>query len=85
MPTVTRRKPILPVPTVISATTDNAAAICDIYNHGIESRQATFETRLRKPAEIKAWIRRGDLLRVAVAGETALGFAAVVGYRDRFC
>ena len=33
------------------ATPDDAAAICTIYNQGIEDRVATLETELRTPAE----------------------------------
>ena len=38
------------------ATADDAAAICRIYNQGIEDRQATLETELRTPEERATWL-----------------------------
>ncbi len=38
------------------ATAADAAAICTIYNQGIEDRIATLETELRTPAERRAWL-----------------------------
>ena len=38
------------------ATVDDAAAICRIYNQGIEDRVATLETELRTPDERRAWL-----------------------------
>ena len=37
----------------------DAPAIAALYNLGISERQATFETRLREPAEIGAWFEPG--------------------------
>ena len=38
------------------ATADDAAAICRIYNQGIEDRVATLETELRTPDERRTWL-----------------------------
>ena len=38
------------------ASADDAAAICRIYNQGIEDRQATLEIELRTPAERASWL-----------------------------
>ena len=38
------------------ATAADAAAICFIYNQGIEDRLATLETELRTPAERREWL-----------------------------
>jgi L-amino acid N-acyltransferase YncA len=39
-----------------AATVADAAAICRIYNQGIEDRVATLETELRTPEERSAWL-----------------------------
>lgn len=39
-----------------AATPDDAAAICTIYNQGIEDRIATLETDLRTPEERRQWM-----------------------------
>jgi phosphinothricin acetyltransferase len=50
------------------ATPDDAAAICRIYNQGIEDRVATLETELRTPEERRAWLTsRGPRHPVIVA------------------
>ena len=41
---------------VRSATAEDAAAICLIYNQGIEDRLATLETELRTPDERRQWL-----------------------------
>jgi L-amino acid N-acyltransferase YncA len=41
---------------VRTATVADAAAICHIYNQGIEDRVATLETELRTPEERAAWL-----------------------------
>jgi L-amino acid N-acyltransferase YncA len=53
------------------ATADDAAAICRIYNQGIEDRVATLETELRTPEERRAWLgSRGPRHPVIVAEVT---------------
>ena len=50
------------------ATLDDAAAICTIYNQGIEDRIATLETELRTPDERRQWMGvRGPRHPVVVA------------------
>jgi phosphinothricin acetyltransferase len=39
-----------------AATPDDAAAICAIYNQGIDDRIATLETELRTPEERRQWM-----------------------------
>lgn len=41
---------------VRAATAADAAALCRIYNQGIEDRVATLETELRTPDERAAWL-----------------------------
>lgn len=73
------------------ATLSDAPAICEIYNLGISSRLATFETRQRSPSDIEAWFRpdfsTGITYPVVVAVEDGkvLGFAAASSYRSRAC
>ena len=70
------------------ATEADAAAICRIYNQGIEDRVATLETELRTPEERRRWIAaRGPRHPVIVAevappetGGAALAAPALVGW-----
>ena len=43
----------------------DAEAVAAIYNHGIEQREATFETRPRQPNEIAGWLDEGRPFLVA--------------------
>ena len=62
----------------------DAEAVAAIYNHGIAERQATFETRARRPNEIAGWLEEGRPFLVAVdENETVLGFARVSAYSVR--
>jgi L-amino acid N-acyltransferase YncA len=69
---------------VRAATPEDAEAVAAIYNHGIEERQATFETRPRRPEEILGWLEEGRPFLVATDehGEV-LGFARVSPYSVR--
>jgi len=50
------------------ARSDDAPAICDIYNEGIEDGDATLETRLRTSDEQQAWLEsRSERHPVVVA------------------
>jgi L-amino acid N-acyltransferase YncA len=63
----------------------DAGAIAAIYNHGIEERQATFETRLRSSDEILGWLAAGERYPVIVAvyeGAVA-GWARIASYSER--
>ena len=70
--------------TIRPAARDDAAAVAAIYNDGIAERQATFETRARRPAEIEGWLEEGRPFLVATDDdETILGFARVSAYSIR--
>jgi L-amino acid N-acyltransferase YncA len=70
--------------TIRPAVAGDAEAVAAIYNEGIEDRVATFETRLRTPDEVVAWLDEGLPFLVAVDGDGALlGFARVSPYSDR--
>ena len=57
-----------------AATAADAAAICAIYNQGIEDRLATLETELRTPEERRQWMAaRGPRHPVIVAEEPGAG------------
>jgi phosphinothricin acetyltransferase len=66
------------------ATTEDARAVAEIYNHGIAERQATFETRARSPREVAGWLEEGRPFLVATATDgTILGFARLSPYSVR--
>ena len=69
--------------TVRPAATGDVEAIAAIYNEGIEDRVATFETRLRTPAEIAEFLAGPLPCLVAVEEGVVLGFARVTPYSDR--
>jgi phosphinothricin acetyltransferase len=73
------------MPTLRPAAHADAPALAQIYNEGIEGREATFETRPREPGEVIAWIEEGLPFLVAVAGDggAVLGFARLSAYSDR--
>jgi phosphinothricin acetyltransferase len=56
--------------TTRAATADDAAAIAQIYNEGIEDRVGTFETEPRSVDDVSAWLDAGYPL---VVGEDADG------------
>jgi L-amino acid N-acyltransferase YncA len=70
------------------ATEADAAAICRIYNQGIEDRVATLETELRTPDERKQWMAaKGPRYPVIVAedrGQIA-GWGSLNQYNARDC
>ena len=69
-----------------SAGVDDAAAITEIYNEGIEDRMATFETEPRTPADILPWFEHAQAF-VSVADQTGeiVGYAVANPYSDRCC
>ena len=70
------------------ATEADAAAICAIYNQGIEDRVATLETELRTPDERAQWMRaRGPRHPVVVAedGATVAAWGSLNPYSARDC
>jgi L-amino acid N-acyltransferase YncA len=72
--------------TVRPAAADDAAAICLIYNQGIEDRVATLETERRTPEERRQWMAaRGPRHPVVVAeadGEV-VGWGSLNSYNPR--
>jgi L-amino acid N-acyltransferase YncA len=71
-----------------TATVDDAAAIVEIYNQGIEDRVATFETELRSAEDQQAWLRsiagRYPAVVAQIDGEI-IGWAGAGPYWDREC
>jgi phosphinothricin acetyltransferase len=66
------------------AEAGDAEAVAAIYNHGIAERQATFETRARRPHDVAGWLDEGRPFLVAAAEDgEVLGFARVSPYSVR--
>jgi phosphinothricin acetyltransferase len=61
---------------VRAATAADAAAICRIYNQGIEDRVATLETELRTPEERAAWLAAKAQRYPVIVAETTERVAA---------
>ena len=71
---------------VRAAVPADAAAICRIYNDGIEDRIATFETTPRTPADIRDWFAGSyPIVVVEDAGGSVIAFASTSTYRPRDC
>jgi phosphinothricin acetyltransferase len=69
-----------------SATPDDAAAICAIYNQGIEDRIATLETLLRTPEERRRWMAARALRHpvvVAVTDGQVVGWGSLNSFNPR--
>jgi L-amino acid N-acyltransferase YncA len=73
---------------VRNATLDDAAAIAEIYNQGIEDRIATYETEPLSAEEQQAWLRavadRYPTVVAQIDGEI-VGWARAGPYRTREC
>jgi phosphinothricin acetyltransferase len=69
--------------TVRSATPDDLEAVVAAYNAGISERLATFETRLRSPADVAGWLTDGRPFLVAEHEGRVLGWARAGFYSDR--
>ena len=68
------------------ATAADAAAVCRIYNQGIEDRLATLETELRTPDERRQWLAaRGPRHPVFVTetDELIVGWSSLNVYNPR--
>ena len=65
-----------------AATADDAPAIAEIFNQGVEDRVATFETREAGPEEAARWIEQ-DLVVIAEREGTLVGWAKASPYGDR--
>lgn len=71
-----------------AATADDAAAIAEIYNQGIEDRVATYETNRRSAEDQLAWLYaiagRYPAVVAQIDGEI-IGWAGAGPYRNREC
>ena len=71
-----------------TASVDDAAAIAEIYNQGIEDRVATFETERRSADDQRAWLKaiagRYPAVVAQIDGEI-IGWAGAGPYREREC
>ena len=68
------------------ATVEDAAAICRIYNQGIEDRVATLETELRTPEERRAWLTSRSPRHPVIVAESEgqlLGWGSLNVYNAR--
>ena len=73
-------------PTIRAATTDDAQAVAAIYNEGVESRTATFETTrcsAAKMAERIAATAPPHCYLVATKADAVIGWAATYPYSPR--
>ena len=67
---------------------EDASAIAEIYNQGIEDRVATYETRRRSAEDQQAWLEAiaGSYpVVVAQIDGKIIGWAGAGPYRDREC
>ncbi|HXQ13126.1 MAG TPA: arsinothricin resistance N-acetyltransferase ArsN1 family A [Caulobacteraceae bacterium] len=68
------------------ARREDAAAITEIYNQGIEDRIATFETEPRSVADIEPWFDSAHaFVSVVDASGEVVGYAVAHPYTDRCC
>ena len=71
-------------PVARPAIMDDAAAIAEIYNQGLEDRLGTFETTLRSRDDIAGWFNDGHpMIVVTDASVQVAAFAATFPYADR--
>ncbi len=63
----------------------DAEAVARVYTQGIEDRSATFETRLRTPADIVPWFDGSHPIIVVEQDGIVVAFAATSNYRPRQC
>jgi L-amino acid N-acyltransferase YncA len=70
---------------VRTATPNDAAAIANIYNQGIEDRVATFETHLRSVEDIQEWFDGMHPVLVVENDSEIIAFASTSAYSAREC
>src|SRR5260370_5219687 len=70
---------------VRSATPNDATAIANIYNQGIEDRVATFETRFRSVEDVQAWFDDVYPIVVVEKDSEIIAFASSSAYSAREC
>jgi len=69
-----------------SARREDAPAIVEIYNQGIEDRIATFETEPRSVADIDPWFDHAyAFVCVVTPSGEVVGYAVAHPYADRCC
>lgn len=68
-----------------AATAADAQTVADIYNEGIATRLATFETEPRDGSDVEAWMAAGERLPLLVAEQDGqvLGWARILAYSNR--
>jgi len=64
---------------------DDAAAIAEIYNEGIDDRIATFETEHRTASDISGWFGSRFPFVVITRDDQVIAFASTSAYRPRQC
>jgi L-amino acid N-acyltransferase YncA len=68
------------------ATKADTQTIAEIYNQGIRTRQATFDTNERSASDIRTWLEdKIHPLLVAEKDRTVLGWVHASSYRSRAC
>ncbi|MCU1276419.1 MAG: GCN5-related N-acetyltransferase [Bryobacterales bacterium] len=65
------------------ATPDDADAMARVYNEGIADRSATFETRMRSAADVRAWFDGKHPIVVVEDGGEVVAFAALLESAER--
>ena len=69
-----------------SATADDAAVICTIYNQGIDDRIATLETELRTAEERRQWLAARSPRHpvvAAISGGEVVGWGSLNAFNPR--
>lgn len=68
--------------TIRAAERADASRIAEIYNEGIDGREATFQTSPRRVADVEAWFEERGPLLVAESDDVVIGWARVSAYAD---